>query len=115
MKFHNTASFFLLFYKEKGVSSAHALNKLKRIVGVKKAGYCGTLDPLAEGLLIVAFNRATRLIRFATLDRKSYSGTMLLGKVSDSHDDQEEMTDTGWSGDAKEIDFSSLEKNSPEP
>ena len=108
MKLDSLSSFFLLFFKEKGISSAHALNKLKRIVGVKKAGYCGTLDPLAEGLLIVAFNKATKLIRFATLGEKSYSGTMLLGKVSDSYDDQTEMRDTGWSGDATAIDLAPI-------
>ncbi len=81
-----TSSFFLPFYKQKGKTSAHALNEFKRVTGIKKAGYCGTLDPLAEGLLIFAIDKATKLIRFFTEDIKKYKGTMIFGMTSDSYD-----------------------------
>ena len=51
-----------------------------------KAGHAGTLDPLAEGVLVVCVGRATRLIEFVQRQRKCYTGGFLLGRQSDTED-----------------------------
>ena len=79
----------------RGRSSAFELNKLKRILKIKKAGYCGTLDPSAEGVIVVACGKATKLISKITDSEKQYSGTMKLGFTSPSYDTETEMTPSG--------------------
>ena len=54
----------LLLNKEKGMTSHAAIQKVKKILGVKKIGHAGTLDPLATGLLVVLVNSATKLSNY---------------------------------------------------
>lgn len=93
--FRNDLSAFITLNKMRGRSSAFELNKLKYHLKIKKAGFCGTLDPIAEGVLVVAFGKATRLISMITDSDKTYSGTMKLGFTSPSYDTDTEMTPTG--------------------
>ena len=55
---------FLLIDKESGWTSHDVVAKVRGILGVKKVGHAGTLDPLATGLLVLGVGRATRLLRF---------------------------------------------------
>lgn len=48
---------FLLAFKEKGISSNSLVQEVKRSLSLKKVGHLGTLDPMAEGLVILAINR----------------------------------------------------------
>jgi len=73
-------------YKPAGLSSNQYLSRLKRKYKVKKAGFSGTLDPFAKGVLIVAFGNATRLFRFLKKTPKSYRATLWLGAHSDTLD-----------------------------
>ncbi len=73
-------------YKPSGVSSNRFLGQLKRRYGVKKAGYSGTLDPFAKGVLIVAFGKYTSLFRFLDKTPKTYRATLWLGAHSDTLD-----------------------------
>ncbi len=73
-------------YKPTGLSSNQFLGRLKRKYGVKKAGYSGTLDPFAKGVLIVAFGSFTRFFRFLDKSPKSYRATLWLGAYSDTLD-----------------------------
>jgi tRNA pseudouridine55 synthase len=73
-------------YKPSGLSSNQFLRKLKRKYGVKKAGYSGTLDPFAKGVLIVAFGKYTSLFRFLDKTPKTYRATLWLGAHSDTLD-----------------------------
>jgi len=83
--------------KPAGVTSFDVVRDVRRIVGHKKAGHAGTLDPLATGLLIVLVARpATRLQDAFMFLRKSYTATVRLGQTTASHDaeaDVEETTD----------------------
>jgi tRNA pseudouridine55 synthase len=78
---------FLLINKPVGPTSHDIVNKLRRITGIKKIGHAGTLDPFAEGLLLVAVSReSTREIsKFVGLDKK-YLATLKLGATSDTQD-----------------------------
>ncbi len=73
-------------YKPTGLSSNQFLGRLKRKYKVKKAGYSGTLDPFAKGVLIVAFGNFTRFFRFLDKTPKSYRATLWLGAKSDTLD-----------------------------
>lgn len=73
-------------YKPAGISSNQLLSRLKRRYGVKKAGYSGTLDPFAKGVLIIAFGNHGRLFRFLNKTPKRYRATLWLGAYSPTLD-----------------------------
>ena len=62
------------------------VNQVKRILGVKKAGHIGTLDPMAEGILPICIGRSTRIIQFLSHLPKYYRCTMDLGSTTDTQD-----------------------------
>ena len=68
------------------ISSNRYLMKIKREFGVKKAGFSGTLDPFATGVLITAFGKYTKLFRFLKKAPKRYKATLWIGAVSKSLD-----------------------------
>ncbi len=76
----------LLLDKPKGMSSAYAIGKLKRL-GQKKIGHAGTLDPMATGLIIVLLGEATKISGYL-LDNgeKSYDGALKFGQITDTWD-----------------------------
>ena len=73
-------------YKEKGFTSHDVVAKLRGIVGQKKIGHTGTLDPDATGVLPVCFGKATKLCDMLTDKSKTYETVLLLGKVTDTQD-----------------------------
>ena len=77
-----------LVNKDKGLSSNKAIQKIKKRLDIKKIGHFGTLDPLAEGLLICGINKGTKLSeKFLNLD-KSYFSKIMLG-IQTTTDDSE--------------------------
>ena len=77
---------FLLAYKEKGVSSNQVVQKTKRLLSLKKVGHLGTLDPMAEGLLVLAVNRATRFSSFFLESDKRYEAEISFGIKTNTDD-----------------------------
>jgi len=75
-------------YKPSGIGSNLFLSKLKRKYGVKKAGFSGTLDPFAKGVLIIGFGSHTKLFRFLSKTPKRYRATLWLGAKSESLDSE---------------------------
>ena len=73
-------------YKPSGIGSNLFLSKLKRKYNNKKAGFSGTLDPFAKGVLIIGFGSHTKLFRFLNKTPKTYRATLWLGAKSDSLD-----------------------------
>ena len=76
---------FLLINKPQGPTSFDMVAKIRRKFGVKKVGHSGTLDPLAEGLLVIAVGYATRLIRYLG-DDKEYLFEVTFGRLSETGD-----------------------------
>ncbi|MDY2662032.1 MAG: tRNA pseudouridine(55) synthase TruB [Bariatricus massiliensis] len=76
----------LNIYKEKGYTSHDVVAKLRRIVGQKKIGHTGTLDPDAVGVLPVCLGKATKVCDMLTDKDKTYEAVLLLGKVTDTQD-----------------------------
>jgi len=73
-------------YKPSGIGSNKFLYTLKRKYNDKKAGFAGTLDPFAKGVLLVGFGSHTKLFRFLNKTPKKYRATLWLGACSDSLD-----------------------------
>ncbi len=72
--------------KPVGMTSTHAVARLKRLFNAKKAGHAGTLDPLASGVLPVAFGEATKTVPFVQDGEKAYRFTIQWGAETDSDD-----------------------------
>mgnify|MGYP000896870994 FL=1 len=77
--------------KPAGITSRDVVNRVLRLVRPAKVGHCGTLDPLAEGVLVVAVGTATRLVQYVQRLPKSYTGTFLLGRTSQTEDVEGEV------------------------
>jgi len=72
--------------KPAGVTSRDVVNRVQRLVRPHKVGHAGTLDPLATGVLVIAVGPATRLVEYVQRMPKTYRGTFLLGRTSDTED-----------------------------
>ncbi|QIQ41960.1 MAG: tRNA pseudouridine(55) synthase TruB [Buchnera aphidicola (Microlophium carnosum)] len=84
-KKRNVHGFFLLD-KPTGISSNHALQKVKMIFNAKKAGYIGTLDPLATGMLPICFGECTKFAHYLTESNKRYHVIAKLGEKTSTSD-----------------------------
>lgn len=73
-------------YKEKGYTSHDVVAKLRGILGQKKIGHTGTLDPDAEGVLPVCLGQGTKLCDMLTDRDKTYRAVLLLGRKTDTQD-----------------------------
>ncbi|MEQ1734844.1 MAG: tRNA pseudouridine(55) synthase TruB [Rhodoglobus sp.] len=84
----NPASGILLIDKPGGITSHGVVARARRLVGTRKIGHAGTLDPMATGLLVLGVNNSTRLLTWVVGLDKQYAATIRLG-VSSSTDDAE--------------------------
>jgi tRNA pseudouridine55 synthase len=84
----------LLVAKPRGITSHTAVARVRRALGMKKVGHSGTLDPMAEGLLVMGVGRGTRLLRFLGGFEKTYEGTARLGIETDTLDADGEVNAT---------------------
>lgn len=78
--------------KESGITSHQVVGRLRRLLGTRKIGHAGTLDPMATGVLILGVNRATRLLGHLALHDKRYLATVRLGQSSHTDDADGELT-----------------------
>ncbi|MDR3215206.1 MAG: tRNA pseudouridine(55) synthase TruB [Bacilli bacterium] len=76
----------LLINKEKGMTSHDVVNKLRKILKTKKIGHCGTLDPMASGLLVCLVGQATKISPYLVLASKRYDATFRLGMATTTQD-----------------------------
>ncbi len=76
----------LVIYKPAGITSHDVVNQVRNITEIKKVGHAGTLDPFAEGILIILMGKATKLqSKFMEME-KTYIGVLKLGETSDTYD-----------------------------
>jgi tRNA pseudouridine55 synthase len=76
----------LVVDKPEGLTSHDVVAAARRLLGEKRIGHTGTLDPLATGVLPLACGRATRLVRFLSASDKDYEATILFGFTTDTLD-----------------------------
>jgi len=84
----------LLVDKAPGMTSHDVVAIVRRALNTKKVGHCGTLDPLATGLLIIVLGRATKIQDLLMSEDKEYVGTMTLGTTTDSQDADGQVVET---------------------
>ena len=89
-------------YKEKGYTSHDVVAVLRKVVGQKKIGHTGTLDPDATGVLPVCLGRATKVCELLTDHDKTYEALLLLGKTTDTQDISGEVLEEKDPGDLAE-------------
>ena len=89
-------------YKEKGYTSHDVVAVLRKVVGQKKIGHTGTLDPDATGVLPVCLGRATKVCELLTDHDKTYEALLLLGKTTDTQDISGEVLEERDPGDLTE-------------
>ena len=77
---------FLVVDKPAGISSHDVVNRVRRILGTKKVGHTGTLDPFATGVLPVAVGEGTKAIQFLDEGEKGYDAVLRLGIATDTLD-----------------------------
>lgn len=77
---------FLLIDKPKGITSSGCVYKLRKILDLRKIGHCGTLDPLATGVLPLCIGEATKFSNYIINSSKDYEATILLGKGTNTGD-----------------------------
>ena len=77
---------FALINKPAGMSSFQAVNIVKKKLKCRKAGHTGTLDPFAEGLLVVLFGDMTRFFDYFMSFEKTYTAEALFGEETDTED-----------------------------
>ena len=76
----------LFINKEKNKTSFDIVNEISHLFGIKKVGHTGTLDPIAEGVLIVCLGKATKIVELLTAKDKEYIAEVELGYETDTYD-----------------------------
>ena len=77
---------WLPLYKPSGITSAKLVAQVKKVTGAVKVGHAGTLDPLACGIVLVAFGEATKTVSYAMDLPKSYEFVVRWGEATDTDD-----------------------------
>jgi tRNA pseudouridine55 synthase len=77
---------WLIFDKPQGMTSTQAVTRVRRLYQAEKAGHAGTLDPLATGVLPIAFGEATKTVPYAIEGSKDYRFTIRFGAETDTDD-----------------------------
>jgi tRNA pseudouridine55 synthase len=85
---------FLVLDKEPGMTSHDCVAIARRVLGTKKVGHAGTLDPMATGILVLGFGNGTRLLQYITEGDKSYITTVVLGASTVTDDCEGEVIST---------------------
>ncbi len=82
----------LLVDKAAGMTSHDVVALVRRQLSIKKVGHCGTLDPIATGLLILTLGRGTKIQDLIMSEDKEYVGTLKLGQTTDTQDRAGQVT-----------------------
>ncbi|MFZ1410957.1 MAG: tRNA pseudouridine(55) synthase TruB [Micropruina sp.] len=82
----------LIVDKPQGWTSHQVVGRCRRLLGTRKVGHAGTLDPMATGVLVVGVERATRLLGHLAGADKSYQATIRLGQATVTDDAEGEIT-----------------------
>jgi len=87
----NPTSGILLIDKPQGITSHDVVSRARKLIGTRKVGHAGTLDPMATGLLVLGVNNSTRLLTWIVGLRKEYTATIRLGAATNTDDAEGEL------------------------
>ncbi len=85
-EYHQQFSGILVVNKKSGMTSFDVVKKISQLFGIKKIGHTGTLDPLAEGVLVITIGKASKIAELLTAEEKEYQAGALLGVRTDTLD-----------------------------
>lgn len=85
-EYHRDFSGILVVNKQKGMTSFDVVKEITNLFGITKVGHTGTLDPIAEGVLVVTIGKATKIAQLLTAEKKEYQAGVLLGIKTDTLD-----------------------------
>jgi tRNA pseudouridine55 synthase len=88
----------LVIDKPAGLTSHDVVARVRRVLGARRVGHTGTLDPSATGVLPLVLGRATRLARFVTAADKSYEAVVRLGVETDTYDTEGRIIGSAFDG-----------------
>lgn len=86
----------ILIDKPAGWTSHDVVARTRKIAGTRKVGHAGTLDPMATGMLVIGFNKATRLLTYIVDTTKTYTATIRLGHNTATDDADGAITQTRY-------------------
>ena len=89
----------LVVDKPSGWTSHQVVGRARRVLGTRKIGHAGTLDPMATGVLVLGVGRATRLLGQLALTDKAYDATIRLGQATVTDDAEGELTSSAGARD----------------
>ena len=81
----------LLVDKPEGITSHDVVSRVRKLVGTRKVGHAGTLDPMATGLLVLGIESGTKLLTFIVGKDKTYEATIRLGSSTVTDDREGEV------------------------
>jgi len=81
--------------KPAGITSHDVVDVVRRVVGQRKVGHAGTLDPMATGVLLICLGQATRVAEYLMAGRKRYRATVVLGASTDTYDAEGQVVSSG--------------------
>ncbi|WP_408015808.1 tRNA pseudouridine(55) synthase TruB [Rhodococcus chondri] len=84
----------LIVDKDAGMTSHDVVARCRKLLGTRKIGHAGTLDPMATGVLVLGVERATKILGLLALTTKSYTATIRLGRTTVTDDAEGEVVDT---------------------
>ena len=85
---------FLVLDKPEGITSHDLVARARRVLGTRKIGHAGTLDPMASGLMVIGIESATRLLDYIMQGKKRYLATVKVGVLTSTDDRQGEVIAT---------------------
>lgn len=85
---------YLPINKPKGITSFEAVRIIRKTSQTKKVGHTGTLDPMAEGLMLICLGKCTKAVSYITAADKGYIASLRLGLISDTYDITGKLTET---------------------
>jgi tRNA pseudouridine55 synthase len=86
-----TPSGLIVVDKPQGWTSHDVVGRMRRLLGTRKVGHGGTLDPMATGVLVIACGKATRLLQYISAHDKGYEATIRLGQSTITDDAEGEV------------------------
>ena len=95
----------LVIDKPAGWTSHQVVGRVRRLLGTRKVGHAGTLDPMATGVLIIGVDKATRLLGHLSLADKAYEATIRLGMATVTDDAEGEVVSATGAADLREVDL----------